>query len=190
MPKNNVPRQNVKTNNDPMSKNQFVFKLTPPPRNLDNDPSVMRYQFHFKVGKDKNLGDAEPVYKSKKRSSQSTMPTIIQSTYTTSSVYSPASEVTPSLYNNANSPLFFTTPPSTNRTLSPQTSALNTSFTRNTKPPIVSSIKAEKIKMSNLVNDEMVDEKKLDVLTINTLAETFQVPAKTLETDLTIAKRW
>ena len=44
--------------------------------------------------------------------------------------------------------------------------------------------------MSNLVTDEMVDEKKLDVLTINTLAETFQVPAKTLETDLTIAKRW
>jgi hypothetical protein len=180
MTKNNIPQRNSKTSAHPMNKNLFVFKFTPLPTNLDNDPSVMKYQFHLNVDKEGKLSDPEPV---KKRSSQSksTRSTTKQSTYSTSHerTDTPSSEIPPSLYNNANSPIFFTS-------LSPQTTNIDAAATSNKTSPVI----LEKIKISNLVNNEMIDEKELNLSTIQALAETFKTSAVPLETELPTPKHW
>ncbi|WP_133136294.1 hypothetical protein [Legionella rowbothamii] len=184
MPKNNIQQQSSKTSSHPMNQNLFVFKFTPLPQNLDNDPSVMRHQFHLNIDKEGKLGDPEPVYKSsKKRSSpsKSARSTTRQSSCDTNHepTDTPTSEIPPSLYNNGSSPTFFTT-------LSPQTTNSATAAPRNKISPVI----AEKIKISYLVNNKMVDEKELDLSTIQVLAETFKASATPLESELSRPKLW
>ncbi|CAM4418653.1 MAG: hypothetical protein LEGION0403_FIIPPAGN_02132 [Legionella sp.] len=182
MPQNNISRRNSKTSDNPMSKNQFVFKFSPFLTNLDNDPSIIKYQFHLKFDKNKELGHPEPVHKSSKKHSSKAkfiLPTTRQTTYVTNHALSPASAATPSLYNNASSPVFFTASQGMNPDLSRQTTNFDTSATR--KLPVVPSIEKKKIKISNLLNNEMLDEKILDVATIKALTETFRASADTLE---------
>lgn len=189
MPKNKIQQRSSKTSDNPMEKNQFFFKFTVLPTTLENDPSVMKYQFHFKVDKNRELGDPEPVYKPLKRRSSQSKSTLQPYTLCNNHSCSPAS-VTPSLYNNASSPIFFTTLQGSSRPLSPQPTNLDGAATSN-KTIVTPSIVADKIKISNLVNNQIMDEKKLDRSTINALAETFQIPAESLETELsTAAKRW
>lgn len=183
MPKNINPQQHSKAADNSMTQNQFTFKLDRPPANS----SVMKNHFHLKFDKTtKALGDAEPVYKPRKKHLPRPNPTETNAPNHIITHYHPYSSVsgTPSgLYTNASSPAFFTTAQNTNRL--PSTHNLDASVAMRTKPTLIPS--AEKIKVSNLINCEMMDEKELDAATINTLTNVF---AENLETELSTAKRW
>lgn len=197
MPKNINPKQYSKNADNSMTKYQFTFKLTRPSANLENDPSVMKNQFHLEFDKTtRTLGDAEPVYKPRKKRlpplapSETNAPNKIKNIYITTLYhpYSSASGTPSGLYTNASSPTFFKA--AQNRDHIPSTHNLDASVIMPTKAALIPSIKAEKIKISNLINAEMIDEKKLDISTINILAKTFNVSAENLETELSTAIRW
>ncbi len=197
MPKNINPQQRSKTADNSMTQNQFTFRVTRPSANLDNDRPVMKNQFHLEFDKTtRTLGDAEPVYKPRKKRlpplapSETNAPNKIKNIYITTLYhpYSSASGTPSGLYTNASSPTFFTA--AQNRDHIPSTHNLDASVIRPTKAALIPSIKAEKIKVSNLINAEMIDEKKLDLSTINILAKTFKVFDENLETELPTAIRW
>ncbi|MFJ1268633.1 hypothetical protein ACD661_08720 [Legionella lytica] len=168
-----------------MNKNFFVFNYTPSPTNLENDPSVMKYQFQLKMDKNRELSHPQPIHKSpKKRAAQPK--TIVsatkQATYVHHADSPAASEQTPSLYNNGRSALFFPASQNTTSTLSTYPANLDASTTA--QPSAAPNTERKKIQISRLLNPHMVNEKTLDAATIRTLTEAFQASEESLETGL------
>lgn len=201
MPKHTPPQRNTEDTNNLMKKNQFEFKLTRPLTNLDKDPSIKKHQFYLKFDKKtKELADAEPVpvnklskqSSSRAKSKVTPTTTTIQHFYITNHYHgcSPVSAVSPNHSTHTNMSTFFTTPQDTNHASSSQTTNMGTFATNNINPTAVPSMNAEKIKISNLVNKEKVDEKELNTSVISALAEAFKVPMKTLEAELATARLW
>jgi hypothetical protein len=185
MPQNNIPSRQTKNTDNPMSKNLFVFKYTPSSANLENDPSVMKYQFQLKMDKNRELGHPEPIHKAPKRRTaqpKAVLSTTRQATYVNHADSPATSERTPSLYNNASSPVFFPASQSMNFTASTYPANLNASTSTN--PSTMPSSEKKKIQISTLLNQQMVNEKTLDAATIQTLAEAFRAPEEQLETGL------